>query len=157
MIHGVWPIICNCFGYSDQHLVEFACLSVIRAINSYYRSSPENLEIIVDAEFITTVNFLLATLFTSQLTTFTAAARPGHVCMHHSQHQDCPSGRGHVNTLNQILIGILPSSRPEREEQGNALRQGLGGLAVTQNFAHHPKDCRGSVGHFYERYDHLPR
>ena len=117
---------------------------------------PENLEIIVDAEFIT-VNFLLATLFTSQLTTFTAAARPGHVCMHHSQHQDCPSGRGHVNTLNQILIGILPSSRPEREEQGNALRQGLGGLAVTQNFAHHPKDCRGSVGHFYERYDHLPR
>ena len=116
MIHGVWPIICNCFGYSDQHLVEFARLSVIRAINSYYRSSPENLEIIVDAEFITTVNFLLATLFTSQLTTFTAAARPGHVCMHHSQHQDCPSGRGHVNTLNQILIGILPS-RTRRTRQ----------------------------------------
>ena len=52
MIRGVWPIIRNCLGYSDQRLVEFACLCVIRVIDSYYRSSPENLENLVDAELI---------------------------------------------------------------------------------------------------------
>jgi E3 ubiquitin-protein ligase TRIP12 len=35
MIRGVWPIIRNCLGYSDQRLVEFACLCVIRVIDSY--------------------------------------------------------------------------------------------------------------------------
>jgi E3 ubiquitin-protein ligase TRIP12 len=59
MIRGVWPIIRNCLGYSDQRLVEFACLCVIRVIDSYYRSSPENLENLVDAELITAVNLLL--------------------------------------------------------------------------------------------------
>jgi hypothetical protein len=49
MIRSVWPIIRNCLGYSDQRLVEIACLCVIQVIEPYYRSSPENLEILVDA------------------------------------------------------------------------------------------------------------
>ena len=59
MIRGVWPIIRNCLGYSDQRLVEFACLCVIRVVDSYYRSSPENLEALVDTDLIKAVNNLL--------------------------------------------------------------------------------------------------
>ena len=35
MIRGVWLIIRNCLGYSDQRLIEFACLCIIRVIDSY--------------------------------------------------------------------------------------------------------------------------
>lgn len=58
MIHAVWPIIRNCLGYSDQRLVEFACLCVIRVIDSYYRASTENLEALVDRDLIKAVNVL---------------------------------------------------------------------------------------------------
>ena len=52
---------------------------------------------------------------------------------------------GIVDTLYQILTGVLPSSRPESEEQGDAPSgQGLGGgladMTVMQNLAHRPKD-----------------
>jgi E3 ubiquitin-protein ligase TRIP12 len=52
---------------------------------------------------------------------------------------------GIVDTLYQILTGVLPSSRSESDEQGNAPGgQGLGGgladMTVMQNLAHRPKD-----------------
>jgi E3 ubiquitin-protein ligase TRIP12 len=149
MIRGVWPIIRNCLGYSDQRLVEFACLCVIRVIDSYYRSSPENLEILVDAELIAAVNVLLlpaggspliaANTFTQLLRALATAARAS------------PNitivllEAGIVDTLYQILTGVLPSSRSESDEQGNAPSgQGLGGgladMTVMQNLAHRPKD-----------------
>jgi E3 ubiquitin-protein ligase TRIP12 len=46
MIRGIWPIIRNCLAYSDQRLVEFACLCVIRVINFYHRASIKNLEVL---------------------------------------------------------------------------------------------------------------
>ena len=52
---------------------------------------------------------------------------------------------GIVDTLYQILTGILPSTRPKSDEQGNSPSgQGLGGgladITVMQNLAHRPKD-----------------
>ncbi|KAI0306092.1 hypothetical protein B0F90DRAFT_1808594 [Multifurca ochricompacta] len=128
MIRSVWPIIRNCLGYSDQRLVEFACLCVIRVIDSYYRSSPENLEILVDAELIAALLRALAT---------SARASPNITIV--------LLEAGIVDTLYQILTGVLPSSRSESEEQGNAPNgQGLGGgladMTVMQNLAHRPKD-----------------
>ena len=58
--------------------LQFACLCVTRVIDSYYWSSPENLEILVDAELITTVNVLLLPTGGSPLTaanTFTQLLR----------------------------------------------------------------------------------
>ncbi|KAI0272306.1 hypothetical protein BC834DRAFT_1030472 [Gloeopeniophorella convolvens] len=149
MIRGVWPIIRNCLGYSDQRLVEFACLCVIRVIDSYYRSSPENLEILVDAELITAINVLLlpaggspliaANTFTQLLRALATSARASpNITLVLLE-------AGIVDTLYQILTGVLPSSHPESEEQGNASGgQGLGGgladMTVMQNLAHRPKD-----------------
>jgi E3 ubiquitin-protein ligase TRIP12 len=59
MICSMWPIICNCLSCPDQRLVKFACLSIIHIIDLYYRLSPENPEILVDAELIAAVNVIL--------------------------------------------------------------------------------------------------
>ncbi|KAI9510528.1 hypothetical protein F5148DRAFT_1274737 [Russula earlei] len=149
MIRGVWPIIRNCLGYSDQRLVEFACLCVIRVIDSYYRSSPENLEILVDAELIAAVNLLLLPAGGSPLiaaNTFTQLLRALATSARASPNITIVLlEAGIVDTLYQILTGVLPSSRSESDEQGNSPSgQGLGGgladMTVMQNLAHRPKD-----------------
>jgi E3 ubiquitin-protein ligase TRIP12 len=149
MIRSVWPIIRNCLGYSDQRLVEFACLCVIRVIDSYYRSSPENLEILVDAELITAVNVLLLPAGGSPLiaaNTFTQLLRALATSARASPNITIVLlEAGIVDTLYQILTGVLPSTRPESDEQGNSPSgQGLGGgladMTVMQNLAHRPKD-----------------
>ncbi|KAH9000071.1 hypothetical protein EDB92DRAFT_2051252 [Lactarius akahatsu] len=149
MIRSVWPIIRNCLGYSDQRLVEFACLCVIRVIDSYYRSSPENLEILVDAELITAVNVLLLPAGGSPLiaaNTFTQLLRALATSARASPNITIVLlEAGIVDTLYQILTGVLPSSQSESEEQGDAPSgQGLGGgladMTVMQNLAHRPKD-----------------
>ncbi|KAF8262629.1 hypothetical protein EI94DRAFT_1773142 [Lactarius quietus] len=138
MIRGVWPIIRNCLGYSDQRLVEFACLCVIRVIDSYYRSSPENLEILVDAELIAAVNVLLLPAGGSPLIAANTLRTSPNITIVLLE-------AGIVDTLYQILTGVLPSSQSASEEQGDAPNgQGLGGgladMTVMQNLAHRPKD-----------------
>ena len=149
MIRGVWPIIRNCLGYSDQRLVEFSCLCVIRVIDSYYRSSPENLESLVDAELIRAVNLLLlpaggspliaSNTYTLLLRALATSARASAIIT------VVLLEAGIVDTLYQILTGVLPSSTPEIEEQidsssGQGLGGGLADMTVMQNLAHRPKD-----------------
>lgn len=148
MIRGVWPIIRNCLSYSDQRLVEFACLCVIRVIDSYYRSFPENLEALVDTELIKAVNLLLLpaggspliapNTFTLLLRALATSARSSPKIAVALLEADI------VDTLYQILTGVLPSTH-QSDEQGNASSgQGLGGgvadMTVMQNLAHRPKE-----------------
>jgi E3 ubiquitin-protein ligase TRIP12 len=148
MIRAVWPIIRNCLSYSDQRLVEFACLCVIRVIDSYYRASTENLELLVDTDLIKAVNMLLlpaggspliaANTYTLLLRSLATSARASPKITLALLEADI------VDTLYQILTGVLPSLEIS-EEQGNASRgQGLGGgladMTVMDNLAHRPKD-----------------
>ena len=136
----------NCLGYLDQRLVKFACLCVIRIIDSYYQSSPDNLDILVDAELIIAINVVLL---------LPAGGTPPIA----AQHLDAvapylaTSARTSlnimiillevdiVNTPYRILTGVLQSSGPESEEQGDA--QGLCGrladMTDIHNLAHRPK------------------
>ncbi|KAI0924248.1 hypothetical protein AcW2_005179 [Taiwanofungus camphoratus] len=149
MIRGVWPIVRNCLGYSDQRLVEYACLCVIRVIDAYYRSSPENLEALVDIDLIKAVNNLLlpsggspliaASTFTLLLRALATSARAS------PKITLVLLEAGIVETLYQILTGVLPSTSEEGQEQGDsATGQGLGGgladMTVMENLAHRPKD-----------------
>ena len=148
MINGAWPIIRNCLGYSDQRLVEFACLCVIRVIDSYYRASTENLEALVDKELIRAVNTLLmpvggspliaANTYTLLLRAMATSARASPKIALALLEADI------VDTIYHILTGVLPSAPGSEEQGGTSGGQGLGsGLAdmtVMENLAHRPKD-----------------
>ncbi|TCD69149.1 Ubiquitin fusion degradation protein 4 [Steccherinum ochraceum] len=149
MIRGVWPIIRNCLGYSDQRLVEYACLCVIRVVDAYHRHSPENLEALVDADLIQAVILLLlpsggspliaASTFTLLLRALATSARAS------PKITLVLLEAGVVNTLYQILTGVLPPTSDGLEEQGDADGgQGLGGgvadMTVMENLSHRPKD-----------------
>ncbi|KAJ7739810.1 ubiquitin-protein ligase [Mycena metata] len=147
-IRGVWPIIRNCLAYSDQRLVEFACLCVIRVIDSYHRASVENLEALVDTDLIRAVNQLLlpagaplvaANTYTLLVRALATAARASPKITLALLEADV------VDTTYQILTGVLPPAGTAATEQGGASGgQGLGGgladMAVMENLAHRPKD-----------------
>lgn len=148
MILDVWPIIRNCLGYSDQRLVEFASVCVIRVIDSYHRSSVDNLEKLVDQDLVRAVNMLLIpsggspliapNTFTLLLRAMATAARASPKIAVVLLEADI------VDTLYQILTGVLPGYKDEQEqgdaEGGQGLGGGLADLAVMDNLAHRPKD-----------------
>lgn len=149
MIRGVWPIIRNCLAYADQRLVEYACLCVIRVVDSYYRSSPEHLEALVDTDLIKAINNLLlpaggSTLIASN--TFTLLLRALATSARVSPKITIVLlEAGIVDTLYQILTGVLPPTTDGVEEQGDSgSGQGLGGgladMTVMENLAHRPKE-----------------
>ncbi|KAI0287813.1 hypothetical protein BC826DRAFT_1093244 [Russula brevipes] len=123
-----------------QRLVEFACLCVIRVIDSYYRSSPENLEILVDAELIAAVNVLLLPAGGSPLiaaNTFTQLLRALATSARASPNITIVLlEAGIVDTLYQILTGDEQGDSPS----GQGLGGGLADMTVMQNLAHRPKD-----------------
>ncbi|KAF7308316.1 Ubiquitin-protein ligase [Mycena chlorophos] len=147
-IKEVWPIIRNCLGYSDQRLVEFACLCVIRTIDSYHRSSIETLEALVDIALIRAVNQLLlpagaplvaANTYTLVVRAVATAARASPRITLTLLEADI------VDITYQILTGVLPPAGTVANEQGDARGgQGLGGgladMTVMDNLAHRPKD-----------------
>ncbi|KAJ7210561.1 hypothetical protein GGX14DRAFT_363533 [Mycena pura] len=147
-IKGCWPIIRNCLSYSDQRLVEFACLCVIRVIDSYYRASVENLEALVDTDLIRAVNQLLlpagaplvaANTYTLLVRALATAARASPRITLALLEAEI------VDITYQLLTGVLPSAGGAASEQGGASGgQGLGGgladMAVMDNLAHRPKD-----------------
>jgi E3 ubiquitin-protein ligase TRIP12 len=143
MINSVWPIIRNCLAYSDQRLVEFACLCVIRAIDSYHRSSSENLESLVEVSLIKAINILLLpaggspmiapNTYTLLLRSLATSARASPKITLALLEADI------VDTLYQILTGVLPPSQGD-SESGSALRGSLADMNIMDNLAHRPKD-----------------
>lgn len=149
MIRGVWPIIRNCLTYSDQRLVEYACLCVIRVVDSYHRSSTENLESLVDIELIGAVNQLLMPAGGSPMiasNTYTLLLRALATAVRCSPKITVALLEADiVSTLYQILTGVLPpQSNASLEQGGTSEGQGLGGgladITVMENLAHRPKD-----------------
>jgi E3 ubiquitin-protein ligase TRIP12 len=146
MIRAVWPIIRNCLGYSDQRLVEFACLCVIRVIDSYHRSSTENLETLVDTDLVRAVNLLLMPAGGSPLiaaNTYTLLLRALATSVRASPKITLALLEADiVDTLYQILTGVLPSTSEDQADTSTS--QGLGGdladMSVMENLAHRSKE-----------------
>lgn len=167
MIREVWPIIRNCLSYADQRLVEFACLCVIRVIDSYHRSGIENLETLVDTPLIRAVNHLLlpaggspivaSNTYTLLLRALATSARASPKITLALLDADV------VDTLYQILTGVLPSAANSSTEQGDGVGgQGLGGgladMTVMENLAHRPKDqVEEALGLISELLPPLPK
>lgn len=149
MLQGVWPIIRNCLSYSDQRLVEFASLCIIRIVDSFHRSQVNHLEALMDRDLIKAVNFLLlpaggspliaTNTFTLLLRALATSARASPKITIALLEADI------VDTLYQILAGVLPSASEAHSDEGGAEGgQGLGGgladMTVMENLSHRPKD-----------------
>ncbi|KAF8519043.1 hypothetical protein BU17DRAFT_48078 [Hysterangium stoloniferum] len=149
MIRDVFPILRNVLGYSDQRLVEYACLCVIRIIESYHRTSPGLLETLIDTDLIRAIHALLLPaggsplissntymLFLRALGTAAKASPKISVALLEADV---------VDILYQILTGVLPPQNSSHKDEGAASGgQGFGGgladMAVMENLAHRPKD-----------------
>jgi len=148
MVRGVWPIIRNCLSYPDQRLVEFACLCVIRVIDSYNRSSVENLEALVDIELIKGVNQLLLPAGGSPLVatnTYTLLLRALATCARASPKITLTLLEAEiVDIIYQILTGVMPSADIEGSMNDEMESQGFGGgiadMSVMENLGHRPKE-----------------
>ncbi|KAK2463605.1 hypothetical protein APHAL10511_004356 [Amanita phalloides] len=148
MVRGVWPIIRNCLSYPDQRLVEFACLCVIRVIDSYNRSSVENLEALVDIDLIKGVNQLLLPAGGSPLVatnTFTLLLRALATCARASPKITLTLLEADiVDIIYQILTGVLPSADVGDDWNDEGESQGFGGgiadMTVMENLGHRPKE-----------------
>ncbi|KIY44943.1 hypothetical protein FISHEDRAFT_50340 [Fistulina hepatica ATCC 64428] len=142
MIKDVWPIIRNCLSYADQRLVEFACVCVIRVIDSFHRNSVQHLEALVDTELIKAVNLLLLPAGGSPLiasNTFTLLLRGLATSTRASPKITLVLLQaGIVHTLYQILTGVLlPVSEGSHGADGFS---GVGDMVVMENLAHRPKE-----------------
>ena len=148
MVRGVWPIIRNCLSYPDQRLVEFACLCVIRVIDSYNRSSVENLEALVDIDLIKGVNQLLLPAGGSPLVatnTYTLLLRALATCARVSPKITLTLLEAEVvDIMYQILTGVLPSTEAggdmNNETEGQGFGGGIADMTVMENLGHRPKE-----------------
>ncbi|KIY68863.1 hypothetical protein CYLTODRAFT_350626 [Cylindrobasidium torrendii FP15055 ss-10] len=148
MLVNVWPIIRNCLTYSDQRLVEYACMCVIRVIDAYHRAYTHHLEVLVDKPLIGAVNQLLmpaggspmiaSNTYTLLLRALATAVRGSPKIAIALLEADI------VDTLYQILTGVLPPVSIAAEQGGSSDGQGLGGgvadMTVMENLAHRPKE-----------------
>ncbi|KIL69369.1 hypothetical protein M378DRAFT_184532 [Amanita muscaria Koide BX008] len=166
MVRGVWSIMRNCLSYSDQRLVEFACLCVIRVIDSYSRTSVEHLESLVDIDLIKAVNQLLLPAGGSPLiatNTYTLLLRAMATSARSSSKITLTLLEADiVDTVYQILTGVLPSADEPSGWNQDTESQGLGGgiadMTVMENLGHRPKEqIEETLGLISELMPPLPK
>ncbi|TIA99570.1 hypothetical protein E3P94_02149 [Wallemia ichthyophaga] len=151
MVHDAIPKIRDVLGYSDQRLVEQACLCVVRIIDSYKNKADLIEKLLEDGTLITAVVSLLlpsgsggTPLIT--INTFTALLRSMSSASKASAKAAIALLDGSiVDTLYNILTGVLVPEKtdPTTQAMKDGSAPGEGGLAdmvVLENLAHRPKD-----------------
>ncbi|KZT55287.1 hypothetical protein CALCODRAFT_498890 [Calocera cornea HHB12733] len=166
MVKEVFPIIRNVLAYSDQRLVESACLCVTRILDSY-RNRPDLLENIVDADLVTSINTLLHPSGGSPLISSNSYAQILRSLATSAKASPKVTlsllEGGITDTLYQILTGVLPPACEDGEEQGQGEGgQGLGGgfadMAIMENLAHKPREqIEEALGLICELMPPLPK
>ncbi|TIC56498.1 hypothetical protein E3Q05_01686 [Wallemia mellicola] len=151
MVYDAISKIRDVLGYSDQRLVEQACLCVVRIIDSY-KNKPDLIEkLLEDGTLITGVVNLLSPSGSGgtpliTINTFTALLRAMSSASKASAKASIALlNRNIVDTLYNILTGVLVPEKtdPTTQAMEDGSAPGEGGLAdmvVLENLAHRPKD-----------------
>jgi E3 ubiquitin-protein ligase TRIP12 len=140
----VFPILRNMLGSFDQRLVEYSALCVIRLIESFQRSNPDNLVALLDAEFIQAIGALLLpasgsplvsnntyTLFLSALASAAKASAKTSLSLLKADI---------LRILFQLLTGVLPPSSDTQHTDIPGSDPSLTEMAVMENLAHRTKE-----------------
>lgn len=140
MVKEVAPILVNVLGYSDQRVVEQACLAVTRITESY-RHHPDKLEALLTPQLFSALLALLtpgSSLLTSN--TFTSVLRSLALAARASPNVAIELIQGHIaDTLYHLLAGAVPPPKG-KEVVGVQKRREEDDMAVLQNLVHRPKD-----------------
>lgn len=147
MVRDVFPMLRNVLAYPDQRLVEQAALAVLRSVESF-RHKPECLETLLDVDVVRSLNTLLMPAAGSSLLspgTYTHLLRAlGAAAKVSAKVTLAFLEAGMVDTIYQILTGVVPGALDADEQGASEGGQGLGGglkdMVVLQNLAHRPKD-----------------
>ncbi|KIR29913.1 E3 ubiquitin-protein ligase TRIP12 [Cryptococcus deuterogattii 99/473] len=146
-IKEVFPTLRDTLSSGDPRLVEQATLAIVRTTESY-RHNADHLEGLLDVPTVTAINALLLpsggsplitpSTYTHLLKALTTSARGS------AKVSIALLEAGMVNSIYQILTGVLPSSIEEGEYDDSSNAQGLAGsitdMAVLQNLSHRPKE-----------------
>jgi E3 ubiquitin-protein ligase TRIP12 len=144
LVSPVFPILRNMLGSFDQRLVEYSSLCVIRLIESFQRSAPDNLVALLDAEFIQAIGALLLpasgsplvsngtyTLFLSALASASKASAKTTLALLEADL---------LRILYQLLTGVLPPSADTQHSDIPGSDPVLTEMAVMENMAHRSKE-----------------
>ncbi len=156
-IKDVFPTLRAVLSYSDQRLVEYAALCVIRTIESFARGATDALESLLSASVIREVTALLvpssssgsgsggAMISSGTMTQFlralsTAAKNSPAIALTLLE-------AGMAGTVYTILTGVLPpndlggvNAEQGGGDEGQGVGSGLADMAVMQNLAGRPKE-----------------
>lgn len=146
-IKEVFPTLRDTLSSGDPRLVEQATLAIVRTTESY-RHNADHLEGLLDVPTVSAINALLLpsggsplitpSTYTHLLKALTTSARGS------AKVSIALLEAGMVNSIYQILTGVLPSSIEEGEYDDSSNAQGLAGsitdMAVLQNLSHRPKE-----------------
>ena len=159
MVRDIIPILRNVLSYSDQRVVEQACLAITRIIESY-RHHPEKLETLLSAEMLGAIGALLTpggaspigtATYTQTLRMLSTAARASPQVMIALIEMSI------ANTLYQLLTGITPPADGD-EIEGIRKQRAEDDMFVLQNLVHRPKDqVSEALGLATELLPALPR
>lgn len=156
-IKDVFPTLRAVLSYSDQRLVEYAALCVIRTIESFARGATEALEALLTASVVREIMGLLVPSSSSGSGSGGAMISSGTMTQFlralSTAGKNSPAialtllEAGMASTVYTILTGVLPPNdlsgvlaEQGGGEDGQGVGSGLADMAVMQNLAGRPKE-----------------
>lgn len=141
MVQEITPILQNVLSYSDQRVVEQACMAVTRIVDSY-RHHPDKLEALLTADLLGPIEKLLIPGNASPIgsSTYTQVLRMLGIAAKASPEVSIALIEMNIaNTLYSLLGGLSPPP-PGEEIAGVKKHREENDMYVLQNLVHRPKE-----------------
>lgn len=160
MVRDVMPIVKNVLGYSDQRVVEQACLAVVRIVESY-RHYPDKLEALLTADILASIRVLLnpdsttvgTGTYTQTLKMLSTASRASPAVAIALVELNI------ANTLYHLLTGVAPPELTDEAGIQVVHKDGdVSDIFVMQNLVQRPKEqIQETLGLVCELLPPLPK
>ena len=141
MVQSITPILQNVLSYSDQRVVEQACMALTRIVDSY-RHHPDKLEALLTADLLGPIEKLLIPGNASPIgsTTYTQVLRMLGIAAKASPEVSIALIEMSIANTLYLLLGGLSPPAPGEEITGVKKHREENDMYVLQNLVHRPKE-----------------
>lgn len=141
MVQSITPILQNVLSYSDQRVVEQACMALTRIVDSY-RHHPDKLEALLTADLLGPIEKLLIPGNASPIgsTTYTQVLRMLGIAAKASPEVSIALIEMNIANTLYLLLGGLSPPAPGEEITGVKKHREENDMYVLQNLVHRPKE-----------------